>query len=171
MRDFSLRLPYLIYLSIGSLLIGVLVAPAFRDMPEPEQPPISMMLTEMQQGMIHPMREVASDNPPSLTMAVEKDSMDGWNITLAPQNFEFTPDQAGQNGVPNTGHAHLYIDGVKVARLYGVHHHMPDLPAGQYEVVVTLSSNDHAYYTLDGERIEARATITQGEAMMDMSPE
>lgn len=173
--DFSLRLPYLIYLSIGSLLIGVLVAPAFRDMPEPEQPPMSMMpsgtLTEMQEGMIHPMREVVSVNAPSLTITVEKDSMDGWNITLAPENFEFTPDQAGDDGVPNKGHAHLYIDGAKVARLYGVHYHMPDLPAGQYEVVVTLSSNDHAYYTLDGERIEARATITQGEATMDMSLE
>ncbi|MFA8386960.1 MAG: hypothetical protein ACEPO2_15145 [Pelagibaca sp.] len=121
--------------------------------------------------MIHPKREVVSDTPPSLTMAVEKDGMDGWNITLAPENFEFTPDQIGEDGVPNTGHAHLYIDGVKVARLYGVHYHVPDLAPGQYEFVVALSSNDHAYYTLDGERIEARATITQGEATMDMSIE
>lgn len=173
MRDFSLRLPYLIYLSIGSFLVGVLVAPAFRDMPEPEQPPLSMIPMEMamEEGMILPMREVFSDAPPSLTMAVEKDSMDGWNITLAPENFEFTPDQAGTDRVPNTGHAHLYIDGAKVARLYGVYYHVPDLPPGQYEFVVTLSSNDHAYYTFDGERIEARATITQGEATMDMSME
>lgn len=171
MRDVSLRLPYLIYLSIGSLLIGVLVAPAFRDMPEPERPPLSMMPMQMDEGMIHPTREVVSDTPPSLTMTVEKDRMDGWNITLAPENFEFTPDQAGEDGAPNTGHAHLYIDGAKVARLYGVHYHMPDLPAGQYEFVVSLSSNDHAYYTRNGERIEARATITQGEATMTMSPE
>ena len=171
MRDFSLRLPYLIYLSIGSLLVGVLVAPAFRDMPEPDQPPTSMMSMAMEEGMVHPMREVTSDTPPSLTMAVEKDSMDGWNITLAPENFEFTPDQAGEDAVPNTGHAHLYIDGAKVARLYGVHYHVPDLAPGQYEFVVTLSSNDHAYFTLDGERIEARATITQGEATMDMEME
>ncbi|MEL6437272.1 MAG: hypothetical protein AAFP99_10825 [Pseudomonadota bacterium] len=171
MRDFSLRLPYLIYLSIGALLVGVLVAPAFRDMPEPEQRPMSMMPMEMEEGMTHPMREVVSDTPPSLTMAVEKDSMDGWNITLAPENFEFTPERAGADGAPNTGHAHLYIDGAKVARLYGVHYHVPDLPPGQYEFVVTLSSNDHAYYTLDGERIEARATITQGEATVDMPME
>jgi hypothetical protein len=51
------------------------------------------------------------------------------------------------------------------------HYHVPDLPPGQCEVVVTLSSNDHAYYTLDGERVEARATITQGEATMDISLE
>lgn len=173
MRDFSLRLPYLIYLSIGSLLVGVLVAPAFRDMPEHEQPPITMipMQTKMEAGMMHPTREVVSDTPPSLTMAVEKDSVDGWNITLTPENFEFTPDQAGKDTVPNTGHAHLYIDGTKVARLYCVHYHVPGLVPGQYEFVVTLSSNDHAYYSLDGERIEARATITQGEATMDMSIE
>jgi len=171
MRDFSLRLPYLIYLSIGSLLVGVLVAPAFRDMPEPEPASMSMMPMEMEIGMAHPMREVVSDTPPSLTMSVEKDSMDGWNVTLAPENFEFTPDQAGEDGVPNTGHAHLYIDGAKVARLYGVHYHLPDLPPGQYEVVVALSSNDHAYYAIDGDRIEARATITQGEMTSDMPME
>jgi LEA14-like dessication related protein len=66
----------------------------------------------------------------------------------------------GEN-VQNTGHAHLYVNGIKIARLYGPDFHIPDLPAGEHELTVNLSSNDHSYYFVNGIQIEARATITQ----------
>ena len=72
----------------------------------------------------------------------------------------------GRN-VDNTGHAHLYVDGIKIARLYGSHFHIPDLPVGDREISVTLSSNDHSYYRVDGERIMARAIVTQEAMEMD----
>ncbi|MEO0632771.1 MAG: hypothetical protein AAFY52_01395, partial [Pseudomonadota bacterium] len=55
------------------------------------------------------------------------------------------------------------VNGQKMARIYGTYYHMPDLPPGQHEVVVALSTNDHSFYVVDGVRIEARADIMQGE--------
>lgn len=162
MSDFSLRLPYLIYLSIGSMLFGALIAPVFRDGPATPVPdgPAMVMNAEMAEGM-HATRELPAASAPALSIGVEKDPMEGWNLTLATENFTFTPESAGGAAVPNTGHAHLYLDGVKVARLYGPHFHIPDLPPGLHEIAVSLSSNDHAYYVVEGARIEARTVIMQ----------
>jgi len=97
-------------------------------------------------------------------MDLAKDPTGGWNVTLRTTNFAFTPEAVNQPNTPNTGHAHLFVDGVKLARLYGPHFHMPDLAPGQHEIVVTLSSNDHSIYRVDGVRIEARAIVMQGVA-------
>ena len=160
MSYISLRLPYLIYLSIGSLLLGVLVAPVFRDMP-PVEAPVAQV------GSVHDEMHGAIDVPPAgapeVSMDVVKDPTGGWNIILRTQNFDFTPEAVNEAHVPNTGHAHLYVDGVKMARLYGPHFHMPDIAPGQHEIVVALSSNDHSFYRVDGVRIEARAVVMQGD--------
>lgn len=164
MPDISLRFPYLIYLSIGSMLLGVLIAPAFRDMP---QDPVAdatmpMMIAHMSEAM-HEIRDVPEDAAPKLAMTIAKDPMSGWNVTLVTENFTFAPTQVGSPAVDNTGHAHLYIGDQKIARIYGPHYHIPDLAPGQHDITVTLSSNDHAYYAVDGARIEARAVVMQAE--------
>jgi hypothetical protein len=161
MSDVSLRLPYLIYLSIGSLLLGVLVAPAFRDMPPAEAPVAQVAAAH---DTMHDAIHVSPIGAPGVAMDIAKDPMGGWNITLRTENFAFTPAAVNQANTPNTGHAHLYVDGVKMARLYGPHFHMPDLAPGQHEITVALSSNDHSFYMVDGVRIEARAIVMQGDA-------
>lgn len=158
MHKLSLRLPYLIYLSIASILIGVIIAPAFRDMPGQ-----ATEIGAMTQPMPHAILDVPALGAPQVALVVEKDPVDGWNITVMTMNFSFTPDMVNSENVTNTGHAHLYIDGMKTARLYGPYFHLPDLSAGKYDIAVTLSSNDHAYYHVGGDRIEARATLTQKE--------
>lgn len=158
MRDISLRLPYLIYLSIGSILVGVLLAPILREMPVTT--PLSPAPMADHEAM-HGTLEVAAADAPTLAIDVTEDAMDGWNVTVHAENFTFTPEDVNTDNVANTGHAHLYLNGVKMARLYGPYFHIPELPAGQHEVTVNLSSNDHSYYLVDGARIEARATITQ----------
>lgn len=160
MSNFALRLPYLIYLSIGSMLFGVLVAPAFRDMP----PADTVMSDEAaMQDHVHGSIEVPRVGAPQVDMQIEKDPMGGWNIRLSTENFTFAPDLVNQENVPNTGHAHLYVDGQKAARLYGPYHHLTELAPGQREIVVTLSSNDHSFYVVDGVRVEARAIVHQGD--------
>lgn len=164
MRDFSLRLPYLIYLSIGSLLLGVLVAPAFRDLPQDPMITTAMPMMHAQMSeQMHEVREVPAETAPALSMTVAKDPMSGWNVTLETENFTFAPTLAGGPPMPNTGHAHLYIGDQKVARLYGPHFHLPDLALGQHAITVTLSSNDHAYFAVNGSRVEARAVVQQDE--------
>lgn len=164
MRDFSLRLPYLIYLSIGSMLLGVLIAPAFRDLPQDRVAEAAMpMMNDQMSDAMHEMRDVPADTAPALTMTVTEDPMSGWNVSLVTENFTFAPTQAGGLPIPNTGHAHLYVGDQKIARMYGPYFHIPSLPPGQHEIVVTLSSNDHAYFAVDGTRIEARAVVMQAE--------
>jgi hypothetical protein len=67
----------------------------------------------------------------------------------------------------NTGHGHLYVNGMKIARLYGSYFHIPDLPPGEHEISVSLSSNDHSYYTINGKRIAAQVTVKQDVMEMD----
>lgn len=158
MSDFSLRLPYLFYLSIGSILVGVLIAPAFRDMPSLEAP-----ITESTSPAehMHTALDVPKDGAPEVALTADKDPKGGWNLTLTVENFTFTPEAVNGENNPNTGHAHVYVDGQKSARLYGPHFHLPDLQPGLREITVVLNSNDHSYYSVDGQRIEARVTVTQ----------
>ncbi|MCK0122661.1 hypothetical protein MWU61_19085 [Loktanella sp. F6476L] len=157
MSKISLRFPYLIYLSIASVLIGVLIAPLFRDLPV-QQTAVDMMAHDMQHGML----EVPAVGAPQIAIAVTKDPMNGWNVSVTTDNFRFTPEMVNSENVENTGHAHLYVDGIKIARLYGPNFHIPDLPAGDHEISVNLSSNDHSNFIVNGQRIVARTIITQG---------
>ncbi|MEM6500061.1 MAG: hypothetical protein AAF709_25555 [Pseudomonadota bacterium] len=163
MSDLSLRLPYLIYLAIGSMLFGVLIAPAFRDMPAPAVTASEMPMTK---GHDHGSIEVPAVGAPQIAMQIVKDPTEGWNVTLQTANFTFTPEAVNQDNTTNTGHAHLYVGGVKHARIYGSHFHIPDLAPGQHEVIVALSSNDHSFYEVAGNPIEARAIIVQGDPLV-----
>jgi len=156
MSKISLRFPYLIYFGIASILIGVIIAPIFRDIPV-QNAAVDMMEHEMQHGMI----EVPAIGAPQVAISVEEDPMNGWNVTVTTNNFRFTPTEVNRENVDNTGHAHLYVDGVKIARLYGPYFHIPYLPVGDHEISVNLSTNDHSYFMVDGEHIRARTTVTQ----------
>jgi hypothetical protein len=156
MSKISLRMPYLIYLSIASILVGVILAPLFRDLPV-QNAAVDMMAHEMQHGLL----EVPAVGAPQVAITVEQEPMNGWNVTLSTNNFTFTPQMVNGENVDNTGHAHLYMDGVKIARLYGPHFYIPLLPVGDHEISVNLSSNDRSYYVIDGNRIAARTIVTQ----------
>ena len=58
-----------------------------------------------------------SGSIPTLQLAVQKDSMSGWNLHLIIRNFRFAPERASQEHRTGEGHAHLYTDGKKIARL------------------------------------------------------
>ena len=63
--------------------------------------------------------------------------------------------------MPGTGHAHVYINGVKLGRLYGHWMHLTGLKAGEHTIKVTLNSNDHQDYALNGVIIGDEVTIIQ----------
>lgn len=164
MPNLSLRLPYVLYVALAGILVGVLVAPVFRaDLEAAKAEAAAARDAELQarHEAMHGTREVPAEGAPEVILTVEPDSMDGWNITLETANFRFTPEATGEAPEQGTGHAHLYVDERKVARLYGPHFHLPALSEGTHEISVTLAANDHAYYRVDGERIGARQTITQ----------
>ena len=111
---------------------------------------------------VHTLYEVpdATTAPQIVSFEATPDTKAGWNITLATENFTITPQNAGDEHVDNEGHVHLYIDGAKVARLYSNSYHLEHVEEGMRELTITLNTNDHQEYAIDGSRIEATTFIT-----------
>ncbi len=96
-----------------------------------------------------------------VTLDVVADPKAGWNVHLMPTGFTWTPEHASSDPVDGEGHAHLYVDGEKVGRVYGEWFHLnEDLEPGDHVFRVTLNANDHSDYAIDGELVEAEVTIT-----------
>ena len=110
----------------------------------------------------HPLIEVDEAEPtPSMRLHMNADSMDGFNIFLETQNFRFTPESVDTLPVSNEGHAHLYVNGVKVARMYSPWHHLSSkqLREGINRIEVEFSTNDHSVWALVGVPIGADVLI------------
>lgn len=83
-----------------------------------------------------------------------------YNLHVDIDNWTFTPALAGQATIPNEGHAHVYLNGNKIDRMYGDWLHLGSLPPGNHTVTVTLNGNDHLDFAVDGEIISAEIDIT-----------
>lgn len=109
----------------------------------------------------HEMLNVESSSAPEIsTLDVEPDSKSGWNIHFTTKNFKFAPEKAGKKHVVGEGHAHLYIDGEKITRLYSNNYYLGDLSEGEHEIKITLNTNDHKEYAVSGETVESTYIIT-----------
>lgn len=110
----------------------------------------------------HPLRDVSPDAPaPSVTHLVFPDAVDGYNLQILTQNFDFKPASINREPVANQGHGHLYINGEKIARLYGPWFHIPAalLKPGVNEVRVTLNANDHSVWSREGQPIASSVRV------------
>ncbi|MFW8594917.1 hypothetical protein [Cribrihabitans neustonicus] len=108
----------------------------------------------------------AGGDAPRVALEVMKDPMSGWNLQATTENFRFAPQNASAADAAGEGHAHVYVNGEKVARLYGEWLHIPSLPAGSAEVTVSLNSNSHSPLTVKGEPVTASVTVqSDGEGL------
>ena len=98
---------------------------------------------------------------PSLTLTAHKDAMSGWNLQIEPNNFEFAPARVNQANVVGEGHAHLYINGEKITRLYSNWYYLNNLPSGVHSVMVVLNANNHGPLILRDQKISATLEIHQ----------
>ena len=61
------------------------------------------------------------------------DPVMGWNVHMRTTGFTWLPRKAGSaDPVWGEGHAHLYVDGEKVARPYGEWYHLGPLDPGTH---------------------------------------
>lgn len=86
---------------------------------------------------------VPSATAPTLAVAVTADPVSGYNLHIMTENFTFSPENASLDHVDGEGHAHVYINGLKLGRFYGPWVHLDGLPEGDVSVEVTLNANDH----------------------------
>lgn len=98
---------------------------------------------------------------PALQIHLEEDAKSGWNLTLDTTNFTFAPEHVNDLNIPGEGHAHLYVNGEKIARLYSHYYHIDELQQAD-AVRVTLNANDHSEYAHDGQVIDATVIVEDG---------
>jgi hypothetical protein len=94
----------------------------------------------------------------TLSMDVEE-AEDGWIVRIEAPGLEFSADAADGAHVPGQGHGHLYLNGLKLQRVYAKELRIGALPPGRYELTLSLNANDHRAYAVDGTPLTATATI------------
>ena len=99
--------------------------------------------------------------PPKLALEVHRDAASGWNIHLVTAHFHFAPEQVNREHIDGEGHAHLYVDDEKVARVYSAWLHLGDLTPGEHTLRATLNASTHEESSVDGELIAASQRIVQ----------
>lgn len=98
-----------------------------------------------------------------MSARILEDPSGGWLLHSVPANFRLAPENVGTEHVDGEGHMHLYIDGVKVMRLYGEWHQLPPLAPGVHEIRVELSSNDHSAMAVDGTVVDDTVALEVSE--------
>lgn len=96
---------------------------------------------------------------PTVALTLHPESAQSRNIEIATTNFTFAPEQVNGTHAEGYGHAHIYINGVKLARVYGSWVHLEALPVGTHEIKVTLNANDHAQLAVNGQPVEDVKTL------------
>ncbi len=100
---------------------------------------------------------------PGIRINATPDPVSGWNLEIVTDGFRFAPERAGMDHVPGEGHAHVYVDGEKIARQYGSWLHISGLAPGAHVIAVTLNANDHRLLAVGGKPLRAETTITVPE--------
>lgn len=108
-----------------------------------------------------PIELVDHDTLPSVELTLNRDSVSGWNLHAALENFNLAPERASSEHVFGEGHMHLFVDNIKHSRVYSPWFHLPELPSGQHEVRLELTANSHNVLTHHGDFIGDTTTITQ----------
>ncbi|WP_070969365.1 hypothetical protein [Vibrio sonorensis] len=156
MKNINLRFPYVLYLAVICVLVGVIIAPDVTSEPENHDTHYNH-----DHSMEHGMINVAPESAPTIAVELIKDTSAGWNLVVDTTNFTFTPELVNLANVDNQGHAHIYVNGEKLARLYAHHYHLSDFPPGDYEIKVSLNANNHDAFAINGKPIVAIATISE----------
>lgn len=102
----------------------------------------------------------AGPSAPTLAITLHPDTMSGLNLQIQTTNFTFSPETVNQEHIPNTGHAHVYVDGKKRSRIYGNWFHITGLASGEHRIKVELNTNSHGVISVDGTPVTVEQTVT-----------
>ena len=92
-----------------------------------------------------------SETPaPTLELSWEDvPTKDGAKLRLETNNFTFSRADDDAAHVPNEGHAYVYLNGLKLGRLYSDTYQIGALSPRNYTLSVALNSKDHHPYVND----------------------
>ena len=116
-----------------------------------------------------------SEVPVTIHLMTDVDDSGGVNVRIMTDGWRWSPESVNREPSPGEGHAHIYVDGVKLNRIYGSNYYLEGLEPGERHVRVSLNTNDHNELTIGGELLEATAMVTipegDGDKMMGMPHE
>ncbi len=145
---------------LGGLVGAIIMSPHDYSAQEAHEKSHMHHGSHSEHGHMHAMMDVSDWNKiPAVALSVVPDSMSGFNLYIETENFTFAPENVGEGYVEGEGHAHVYVDGEKVSRLYGSWYYLSGLEKGKHEVEVRLSSNDHKELTLGGISVMAKTVV------------
>lgn len=110
---------------------------------------------------------VVSELPVSLAITAEADADGGIDVHITTEGFRFAPELVDQAHTPGSGHAHIYLDGVKLGRVFESDYYIADAPPGEREVRVSLNTNDHSELVYGGQKVEDTVKVTVPDVGQD----
>lgn len=96
---------------------------------------------------------------PKLAMILTRDSEDGFNLHVELANFQMESPAARAEPLKNSvrGHAHLYLNGVKLTRLYAKDLHLRArlFRSSMNSLQISISDHNHAVWAAGNDPIQA----------------
>ena len=109
------------------------------------------------------VHEITQESAPKATLDVQKDPTGGFNVQVVTSNFVWRPEMASMQHVSGEGHAHVYLDGRKIMRIYNEWFHLNTYQfstrAGEQLLSIEFVGNDHAPYTIRGLPVGAEQVV------------
>ena len=105
----------------------------------------------------HPGNKIDADKPyPSINLKVIKDKIDGYNIFIDLKNFNLNPSEIGGENISNSGYLQLFINDIRIVRIYSDWVHVPQRFFNLKEnfIKITIHSYLHDQFTIKGKPIE-----------------
>ena len=109
-------------------------------------------------------------NPPNLTIVATPDGPGAVALEITVDGLELVPIDPPQDHHAGQGHAHVTVDGSSVAMVAETHYRLIGLSGGSHVLEVSLSSNDHRGYVVDGKPISVSMTLVV-DAGVDRVPD
>ena len=110
----------------------------------------------------HPGHKIEANKPyPSVNLEIYEDNMDGYNLYIKLENFILTPMDVGKKNKSNSGHIHLYVNDIKIGRVYSNWFHIPGRYFNLKENIIriSLNSNLHDSFAINGNPIESEIKV------------
>lgn len=109
------------------------------------------------------IHEIEQESAPKAFLEIRKDPTGGFNVQVVTSNFVWRPEMASMQHVPGEGHAHVFLDGRKIMRIYNNWFHLNTYQfstrAGEQLLSIEFVGNDHAPYTIQGLPVGAEQIV------------
>ena len=110
----------------------------------------------------HPGHKIEATKPyPIISLEILEDDMDGYNLFIKLENFILTPEDVGKKNYFNSGHMILFVNDIKISRVYSNWFHIPGRYFNLKEniIKITLNSNLHDLFTINGNPIQSEIKV------------